>query len=165
MRTPTFRRLLLLLTFASFVGCRWDAPVVVAPGRPDVPLPSPIPLGTAMFPPLSKSGVIYNRVTASFVPGKSRYVIYDDGTFSLQYVGVDSGFAELVGRYSRPDSFAASLIKFSFNDWDDDPWVATGAVSGDSMVVHYGIIMALSDFEDGVYRWGGRVAFAAPNQK
>jgi Tol biopolymer transport system component len=93
-------------------------------------------------------------VGGSSLPARSRYVLYDDGTFSLQFAGADSGFGEYPGHYSREPSLYASgesSIKFSF-DASAGAWVATGVARGDSIVVRYNDMMALSDFEGGVYR-------------
>lgn len=156
MSSSVFRFLILALVFQVPVACSWEAPTVVSPGKPSAgPAPAPIsPAGTA-FPPLSKPGAAYDRVGGPSLPVSSRYVIYNDGTFSLQFAGVDSGFGELLGRYSSaasPYASGESLIEFSFTDPSPGLWVATGIARGDSIVVRYNIIMALSDFESGVYR-------------
>jgi len=93
---------------------------------------------------------IYDRQTVSVIPGSSRYVFYDEGVFSLEYIRPDGGFFEYRGHYSRADS----SITFSFDGWSvAGPWLATGVVRRDSsIVVRYNVIMQLSDFEDGVYK-------------
>ena len=156
MRNSVFRFLVLLIAFEGPAACSRESPTLVSPGTPAAPLPAPAPTPPAVtaFPPLSKPGAIYDRVGGSSLPGRSRYVIYDDGTFSLQFAGADSGFGELLGHYSREPSLYSSeesSIKFSFNASAGE-WVATGVARGDSIVVRYNLVMALSDFEDGVYR-------------
>jgi Tol biopolymer transport system component len=156
MRNSAFRSLILLLAFQGAAACSREAPTLVSPGRPagPVPPPAPTPPGVNTFPPLSKPGSIYDRVGGSSLPGRSRYVIYDDGTFSLQFAGADSGFGELLGHYLRepsPYSSGESSITFSF-DASAGQWLATGVARGDSIVVRYNFVMALSDFEDGVFR-------------
>lgn len=100
------------------------------------------------FLPISPSGVTYDRVTSSFIPGSSRYVIHGDGTFSLQYVRPDWGFFEYKGHYSR----ANSTIKFKFDAWSvSGPWVADGVLCGDALTVKYNDIMLWDDFEDGLF--------------
>jgi hypothetical protein len=101
------------------------------------------------FPePLPNPAGIYDRISASFVPGSSRYVLYGDGTFSLQYVRPDWGFFEYPGRYSR----ANSLLSFDFDGSGAmGSWLAEGILLGDSLIVKYNDVMIWSDFEDGVY--------------
>jgi hypothetical protein len=154
MRNSTFRFLILLLAFQGAAACSREAPTLVSPGRPAGPVPAPTPPGVNTFPPLSKPGAIYDRVGGSSLPGRSRYVIYVDGTFSLQFAGADSGFGEYLGHYSLEPSLYSSgesSIQFSFNASAGE-WLATGVARGDSIVVRYNFVMALSDFEGGVYR-------------
>lgn len=74
-----------------------------------------------------------------------RYVLYEDGTFGLQFTSGRYGFFEYPGSYSIRDE----LITFDFDD--DSRWQATGRIRGDRLSVEYNLIMYLSDFEDGVY--------------
>ena len=101
------------------------------------------------FPqPLPNPAGVYDRISDSSIPGSSRYVLYGDGTFSLQYVRPDWGFFEYPGKYSR----ASSMLTFDFDASNlAGPWLADGIVSGDSLIVKYNIVMQLADFEDGVY--------------
>ena len=101
---------------------------------------------TANFPVPSSAATIYDRTSSSSIPGKSRYIVYDNGTFSLQYVTPAFGFFEYVGRYTRQDS----AIAFQFDD-NGGIWVADGISAGDSLTVKYNHDMLMSDFEDGVY--------------
>jgi hypothetical protein len=74
----------------------------------------------------------------------SRFVLYDNGAFVLQYVGR----GEYRGRYAEDKG----VITFEWDGWSvAGPWGATGALSDDSLSVRYNLIMQLSDFEDGVY--------------
>lgn len=102
------------------------------------------------FPPLTRPGTIYNRQTLHSNPSGalSRYVLHEDGTFGLQYLTATGRFFEYSGRYSSTDS----VFTFDFDGWSvAGPWRATGTVRGDSLIVEYNIVMALSDFDDGVY--------------
>ena len=154
MRSATRRSALGLFALGiTLAACRSDSPTVVDPGNPlgvvPVPTPAPVPPPPiTAFPQLSRAGVIYNRTTASSIPGEQRYVIYDDGTFSLQYLRPDFGFFEYLGRYVR----AESVLTLSFND-NAGTWQARGIVGADSsLTVKYNLIMGLDDFEDGTYR-------------
>jgi len=86
-------------------ACTSDAPTDVRgknpPTNPVVPTPAPVPPPITAYPRLNRAGAIYDRTTPASIPGSSRYVIYDDGTFSLQYLRPDYGFFEYLGRYLR----------------------------------------------------------------
>lgn len=71
----------------------------------------------------------------------SRFVLHDDGTFALQYSGVD---IEDRGTYKE----ANDVITF---DWGCCGWVATGSLRNDSLSIRYSDNMLHSDFHDGVY--------------
>jgi PKD repeat protein len=101
----------------------------------------------AAFPPVPVGALAYIRVSTEMSGAISRYVLYADSTFGLQYVNARWGFFEYTGRYARVDA----SIGLNF-DANDGHWQATGTLQGDSLVVTYNLDMALSDFEDGVYR-------------
>lgn len=103
------------------------------------------------FPPVSGAAGVFYFLKQSSYPvreytTRSRYVLYDNGTFGLQYG--DKGGLEYRGSYTKADS----LITFNWEGWSTaGPWGATGRLKGDTMTVAYNIIMAMSDFEDAVY--------------
>jgi hypothetical protein len=133
----------LLVTLA---GCK-DSPLGPSKDSPAGPPNKDSP--RLPFPePLPNTAGIYDRISGSFIPGSSRYVLYGDGTFSLQYVRPDWGFFEYPGRYSR----SGSLFTFDFDGSNTaGSWLADGILRGDSLIVKYNIVMQLADFEDGVY--------------
>jgi hypothetical protein len=100
------------------------------------------------FPPVPADALTYVRATeqSSSSGARSRYVLYANGTFALQYLTSDYGFFEYTGRYSRADT----SVRFDF-DANAPLWYATGTILGDSLIVAYNLDMGLSDFEDGVY--------------
>lgn len=133
----------LLVTLA---GCK-DSGLPVEPSAPPLlPGVPPAPTAPPNFPVPSSAASIYDRTSSSAIPGNSRYVIYENGTFSLQYVSPVWGFFEYPGRYSRTDS----AITFQF-DANGGTWLADGIVAGDSLTVKYNEDMNMSDFEDGTY--------------
>jgi hypothetical protein len=76
----------------------------------------------------------------------SRYVLYDNGAFALQYPSL--GTAEYRGGYTVADS----VLKFEWEGWSTaGPWEATGTMRGDTLTVRYNLIMTLIDFDDAVY--------------
>jgi Tol biopolymer transport system component len=135
-------------------ACSSDAPTDPRGRTPPTPVPIPAPLPPAppssAFPDLTRAGVIYDRATPSSIPGQSRYVIYEDGTFSLQYLRPDWGFFEYPGRYLRADSVLTLDFKGASTA---GPWQARGVLTADSsLTVAYNDVMAMADFENGKYR-------------
>jgi len=95
---------------------------------------------------------IYNRASAHDYPAEafSRYLFYADGRFELQYMIPEVGVVAYPGRFFTQDSWA----KLAFDD--DTRWKADGRFSSDGSTfeVAYNLVMALSDFEDGIYLMG-----------
>jgi PKD repeat protein len=112
---------------------------------------APPPDAPTAFPPVPVGALTYVRVAQPGDPtGQlSRYVLHQDGTFSLQYVTAPWGFFEYTGRYSRVN--ASIRLDFDASSQAGE-WLATATVQGDSLVVTYNLVMVLSDFVDGVYR-------------
>jgi Tol biopolymer transport system component len=101
----------------------------------------------AAFPAVPAGALIYVRVSERERGAISRYVLYEDSTFGLQYLSARSEFFEYTGRYARVNA----SISLDF-DANRPQWQATATIQGDSLVVTYNRDMMLSDFEDGVYR-------------
>jgi hypothetical protein len=77
---------------------------------------------------------------------KSRFVLYDNGAFVLQFLSL--GEAGYRGAYEE----ANGVITLQWEGWSTaGPWGATGTLKGDSLTVQYNLIMQMTDFEDAVY--------------
>jgi hypothetical protein len=77
----------------------------------------------------------------------SRFVLYDNGAFVLQYPSIGEG--GYPGGYRE----ANGTIVFEWEGWSiAGPWGATAAIKDRSLTVQYNEIMRLTDFEDAVYR-------------
>jgi hypothetical protein len=154
MRLATRRSVLGIFALGiTLAACGREIPTDVRGRNPPAkfPVPTPVPATPLTdFPELSRPGVIFRRTTPSIIPGEQRYVIYDDGTFSLQYLRPDWGFFEYPGRYRRADS----LLTFDFNGANTaGSWEGHGILVGDSsLTVTYNVVMILDDFEEGTYR-------------
>src|SRR5262245_47123339 len=114
-------------------------------GTSQPPAPSPAPPPPSTFPPMSGASrtFIFDRELSDPVRDytkASRFVLYDNGAFVLQYVSLP---AEYRGGYTEVNG----VIAFDFGS----PWRATGTLKGDSLTVQYNLIMAFSDFEEAVY--------------
>ena len=109
----------------------------------------PWPADTPRFPALTRPGQVYNEVGnvyawASREALVSRYVLYDDGKFALQFARIGVPISEYTGAYSvTSDGYA-----FAF---DEPDWIATATVEGDKLFVEYNADASLSDFMDAVY--------------
>lgn len=114
-------------------------------------LPSPTPPPTTTFPPLSGPSrtFVFDRELSSRVSDytkKSRFVLYDNGAFVLQFPSIGEGGYR--GGYKGADG----AIAFEWEGWNVvGPWGATGTLKGDSLTVQYNDIMLWTDFEDAVY--------------
>jgi TolB protein len=109
-------------------------------------LPSP----SDSFPLVPAGARAYVRTETHRYPAGalSRYVLHQDGTFTLQYLKEPEGFFEYTGRITQE----GSTLGFQF-DSNAGQWQALGTLSDDLLTVGYNTDMALSDFEDGVYRF------------
>ena len=77
----------------------------------------------------------------------SRFVLYDSGTFALQYAS-GSLTPEYRGTYTETDG----QVMFTWEGWSAaGAWGATGVLTRDSLAVTYNLIMMMSDFEDASY--------------
>jgi hypothetical protein len=114
-------------------------------------LPSPTPPPSTNFPPLSGPSrtVFFDRELSypvSDYTKKSRFVLYDNGAFVLQYLSLGEG------GYRGGYKDANGVIVFEWEGWNmAGPWGATGTLQGDSLRVQYNLIVQMSDFEDAVY--------------
>jgi hypothetical protein len=102
------------------------------------------------FPPVSRPARIYvdpdpRPSSMHGSPVASRYVLFEDGTFALQYASANYPFFEYRGTYKE----VGTVITF---EWEACcAWYATGTLEGDSMTVEYSIHMVMSDFVNGKY--------------
>jgi hypothetical protein len=76
---------------------------------------------------------------------QSRFVLYDDGAFALQYVSLG---VEYRGGYTESNG----VVTLAWEGWSTaGPWGATGTLKDGSLTVRYNLIMSLSDFDDAAY--------------
>ena len=137
--SPLRRALLAaVLPLAALAGgCTDSSPLAV----PSAPLTAPA------FPPLARPGSVYVEEAPSGEGAVSRFVLYEDNGFALQYATRQSGVRELGGRYAR----AGAVIEFAFADLNAVDWRATGTLNGERLSVAYNARMQLEGFADRVY--------------
>ena len=144
------RRTLIVLFVALSCACAGSTPTAPTPPRQSVILPAPAPPQTN-FPPASGPSRTFTfdhtfGPTAADYTKQSRFVLYDDGAFVLQYLS-------LIGDYRGGYSESNGVITFGWEGWSvAGPWGATGTLQDGVLTVHYNLIMQLTDFEDAAYR-------------
>ena len=149
MNAMVHRSLVVGLLVLS-AACARSAPTApTAAGQPAAPplLPPPPP---PVFPPPSGASrtFTFERELTYHVHDytkQSRFVLYDNGAFVLQYIG-------LSGEYRGGYTSANGVIDFK---WEGSgaaaPWSATGTLTADSLTIRYNLNMELSDFDNAVY--------------
>ncbi|HWJ15500.1 MAG TPA: hypothetical protein VNS10_17300 [Gemmatimonadaceae bacterium] len=139
-----------IVTFAAFiaigaVSCSdassSEPTPVVQPSKPANPTPT---TPTAPAPAILAT---FDRISPSSFPGTSRYILYKDSSFALEYTTNSGSAFRYPGRFTRTDS----LVRFSFTQADPTAWVANAIVRRTVLVVRYNDRMLFSDFEDGDY--------------
>jgi hypothetical protein len=139
----------LLLLVAS--GCGSPDPTGPTASSPLPSVPPATRSGGVTFPPLSGPSrtFLFGRELLHPVSGytrASRFVLYDNGAFVLQFPSVGEGGYR--GGYEQVNG----VITFEWEGWNvAGPWGATGTLSGDVLTVRYNEIMLQTDFEDAVY--------------
>jgi hypothetical protein len=106
---------------------------------------------TPPFPPLSGPSRTFIFASQLAYPvsdntKNSRFVLYDNGAFVLEYVSL----GELGYRGGYKD--ANGVLIFGWEGWSvAGSWGATGTLQGECLTVQYNLIMQHTDFEDAVY--------------
>jgi hypothetical protein len=136
-----------LAVFALFAACN------TAPSAPTAPTSQPVRPTTGPGPsgqPVQGARVFVYASARHSVAAytlASRFVLYDNGTFALQYAS-GSLTPEYRGTYTETDG----QVMFTWEGWSvAGPWGATGVLTRDSLAVTYNFIMIMSDFEDATY--------------
>lgn len=154
MQRVPFRSLAALLVLGGATACSADRVVGSETGTPVNRPATPAGPWTPSFPTVPSGALVFDRVSSSSFQGRQRFVLFTDGTFSLQYArengavpGGPSSFA-YTGEFSRADS----VLKFDFAASNTaGAWTATAVVRGDSLSVEFNVVMQFADFEDGLY--------------
>ena len=142
---------LVVCASACSTGSQPTAPTPAVAGQPTVADP-PLPPAPGGFPAPSGNQRTYGfdspvaaQVLTSYTRS-SRFVLYDNGAFVLQYYGIGASYR---GRFAQTDS----ALTFHWEGWSSAGlWGASGWLDGDTLTVRYNTVMMLTDFEDAVYR-------------
>jgi ABC-type transport system substrate-binding protein len=144
------RRGAVIVVLVLSAACGSPGPASPTGSSQPPALRSPAPSPPTNFAPLSGPSrtFVFDRGLVYAVrgyTGTSRFVLYDNGAFVLQYVGLG---AEYRGGYTQ----ANGVITFQWEGWSTaGAWGATGTITGTSLTVQYNLIMQMTDFEDAVY--------------
>ena len=152
MTTKTTRLPWTLLILAVLTaGCSQPG-TPVPPLAPQVSSPTspPAPPATVEFPPVTKPARIFGAPAPvwPYPLGSwtlaSRFVLYDDGTFALQY--------GITGEYKGSYAELNNEIRFTFDAYRRELEIgAIGTLSDDTLKLRFDPYMSMSDFEDAVY--------------
>jgi hypothetical protein len=119
-----------------------DASVVTSAPTPVPPAPQQCTAPPSVsFSAVTRPARVY--VAATTCPSPSRFVLFDDGTFVLDYLTLTGGYT---GVYTEHDG----TVAFAWNA-NHGQWTAEGTVTDDSLSVHFNLDMQGSDFVDAVY--------------
>jgi hypothetical protein len=147
----TVRRSAVVVLFLLAAACGSSVPTSPTGTNQPPALSSATPPPATNFPPLSGPSrtFVFDRELSyrvSEYTRNSRFVLYDNGAFVLQYPSLgERGYR---GAYKDTNG----VIAFEWEGWSiAGPWGATGALKADSLTVQYNQIMQLTDFEDAVY--------------
>jgi hypothetical protein len=144
--TTVLVRYALITTLLAVTACGASAPT--SPGAAPTPTP-PAAIPAPVFPPPSGPSRLFafdheSDYRVSDYTRESRFVLYDNGAFVLQY----GGRGEYRGAYT--DSNGSLTF-----DWEGSsvagPWRATGTLAATQLTVRYNGVMQVSDFENAVY--------------
>jgi hypothetical protein len=136
------------------------APITTGPTN-EPPAPPPGTLQPPAFPSVTRPARIYNAESVRYwayhwsdLP--SRYILYDDGDFELQYASARFGVFTYTGRYQELASDVADVshlyFYFSWDGWSTAGSLgATGTLRGNVLDVTYNLSMLMSDFEPGLF--------------
>jgi hypothetical protein len=145
MKFPSYLTVALGALLALSTGCA-DA---TQPGEPPVIAP---PVAPPVAPPAPQAAVVatYQRLGET----SPRYVLREDGSFSLEYDYYLGGVIGYPGMYQRADTVITFKFDISSTAYSGattySRWEATGTVRGDTLAVKYndGMTWLLTDFMD-----------------
>ena len=150
MTTTVWRGALLVLLMLS-AACGSSGPTSPTGTSQPAAVPSPAPQRGISAPPLSGPSrtFVFDRELSYRVRDytkNSRFVLYDNGAFVLQYPTLGEG------GYRGGYEDAHGVITFEWEGWSTaGPWGATGTLKGDSLTVQYNETMQHTDFEAALY--------------
>ena len=152
----TVRHGAVVVLLVLLAACGSSGPTSPTRTNPPPALPLPTPPPNISFPPLSGPSrtFLFDRELSYPVRDftwNSRFVLYDNGAFVLQYPSSSLGDGRFRGAYQDTNGVLMFLFEFEGrivgSAWDD----ATATLKGDSLTVRYRESMQHADFEDAVY--------------
>ena len=169
MTNTAVRLCAVVAVLAVSVACGSSGPTSPTEARQPRSAPTPTRWpGGIDFPPLSgpsRTFIFDPQLTArlwsanpNFVStphpftSNSRFLLYDNGAFLLQYPPSRFGDGRVPGAYREANGVIMFLFDSSSGRSVDDAWDdATGTLKGDSLTIQFQESMHHADFEDAVY--------------
>lgn len=100
------------------------------------------------YPGVTEPASVFDRDNLDSFGSRSRFVLYTDGRFELQYSTLGKGYGSYAGDYRR----TGNNFHFTFDARNSaGPWLATGTLDGSRLAITFNVVASLADFEDGVY--------------
>ena len=105
------------------------------------------------FPPVTRAARVYvgvDRPESSYHNGPlvSRFVLYDDHAFAMQYASPKWGNFEYLGTYDETNDRVTFYWQGSNRA---GPWDAVAVITEESLAVKFSFLNQLNDFYDGLY--------------
>ena len=153
----TVRRGAVVVLVVLLAACGKSGPTSPTGTSPSSELPPPLPRPPQInFPPLSGPSRTFIFDLELSYPVRdftrtSRFVLYDNGAFELQYLPSQYGPGLYRGAYQNADGVIRFLFEFQGRSVGSPFDDATGTLKGDSLTVQYPWSMRMADFEDAVY--------------
>jgi hypothetical protein len=144
----TLMLIALAVFLTLFTACGGSVPTSPS-GSPTVSTAGPPASPASSFPAPSgpSRAFAFDHESSYRVSGytrESRFVLFDNGAFVLQY----TGRGEYRGAYKE----ATDGLTFEWEGVSSaGPWGATGTLAGSLLTIRYNQVMELSDFENAVY--------------
>jgi hypothetical protein len=151
-----FRDWPTILVAAALVACTQEtsAPIGRRVRAPDGSIPGASPAEVPRpGPTIAGPSVLYQRVSSMQFGTTDAYLLSlgIDSAFTILYPGPGGvSYWAWSGRYQRAEG--DSVLVFHYNAWSlAGELAARGTVRGDTLLLEYNDIMAMTDFESGVY--------------
>lgn len=142
----TLRLVGLFIVVAVATGCAFSGPT----GPTSSAVTPAAASAASRFPPIEGRARTFSfdagrSGRVSDVTRDSRFILYDNGAFVLEYARIWKSYR---GAYTE----ANGVVTFEWEGWSTaGRWAATGTLDGDALIVRYNMVMNMSDFDDAGY--------------
>lgn len=100
------------------------------------------------YPAVTQPASVFEREGLDSFGFRSRFVLYANGRFELQYILIGQESGSYAGAFSQQ----GNDFHFTFDARNSaGPWLANGTLDGLRLAITFNHVAGLADFEDGVY--------------